>query len=335
VVNLFPTPNYIGYNIYNRAVAEIGGAPIAATVVNVFVSENFVLGPMTTGSGWPAGAIINLYVQPGAKILGPGGNGGSGGSAFATVTKFRTVISGIVSRSFSINVKTTNSPTSGTAGGTALEVLHPINITNNGLIGGGGGGAGGSGAAAAGITFDPDYKNYATSLSAIGGNGGGGGAGFPAGKGGLAGTQEVYAYETTYDQFLVSTTVRYNEPTLFIGPVTLPIKGPDGSETKGGNKIHFAFQDGYKALTSTASFESYAKSPEGYYVEKGGDIGDAGQAGGNGYARWAITQLPNENYNGEANAENGATAGAAGAAIETNGNTVTYLITGDIRGAII
>jgi hypothetical protein len=177
VVNLFPTPNYIGYNIFDRTVAELGSSPTSSTVVNVFVSENFVLGSMTTGGGappigvggWPTGATINLYVQPGAKILGPGGNGGSGGSAIAYRSEYRlpptpgfpTIYN------YSISANTTTSPTSGTAGGTALYLLHPINIINNGIIGGGGGGAGGAGAAAAALTFAPAYNGYEAALAAI------------------------------------------------------------------------------------------------------------------------------------------------------------------------
>ena len=340
VVNLFPTPDYIGYNIYDRAVAEIGGAPVSATVVNVFVSENFVLGSMTTGSGWPAGAIINLYVQPGAKILGPGGNGGSGGSAFATVSRFTMPINvGIPVIGFIISAKTTTSPTSGTAGGTALEVLHPINITNYGIIGGGGGGAGGAGAAAAALTFYPDYKGYATTLAAIGGHGGGGGAGYPSGTGGQPGTQDAYAYKEIYDQFLNRTIERYDEPSLFLGPITEPSAAGDGSILDGGRDKAIAFQNSYKSLDYPAAgpvIETFVKSPNSTSgVGHGGDLGETGEPGGDGFGRWRIISLPNEFYDGETNAENGATAGAAGAAINTNGNTVTYLITGDIRGAII
>ena len=340
VVNLFPTPDYIGYNIYDRTVVDLGGAPIAATIVNVYVSENFLLGSMTTGSGWPTGATINLYIQPGAKILGPGGNGGSGGSAFATVSRFTMPINvGIPVIGFIISAKTTTSPTSGTAGGTALEILHPINITNNGIIGGGGGGAGGSGGAAAALTFYPDYKGYATTLAAIGGHGGGGGAGYPGGTGGQPGTQDAYAYKEIYDQFLNRTIERYDEPSLFLGPITEPSPAGDGSILDGGRDKAIAFQNSYKSLDYPAAgpvIETFVKSPNSTSgVGHGGDLGETGEPGGDGFGRWRIISLPNEFYDGETNAENGATAGAAGAAINTNGNTVTYLITGDIRGAII
>jgi len=342
IVNLFPENNYQGYNIYSRTVVDLGQAPVAATVVNVFVSENFLLGSMTTGSGWPAGATINLYVQPGAKVLGQGGNGGSGGSAYATVEQRTIQIPGppFYITDFYIRANTTTSPTGGTAGGTALEILHPINITNYGIIGGGGGGAGGAGAAAAALTFAPEYKGYQTALAAIGGNGGGGGAGYPVGTGGQAGTQEAYAYRTRQDQNFQTTIERYDEPSLFLGPITLPGAAKDGGTLSGGTDKSTAFQNSYKALdypAATSIMEAFAKSPDTTSgIGHGGDLGDSGQVGGDGYARWTLSNsLGGDSSDAENNAENGAAAGAAGAAINTNGNTVTYLITGDIRGAII
>ena len=214
-----------------------------------------------------------------------------------------------------------------------------MNITNNGIIGGGGGGAGGAGAAAAALTFDPVYNGYGAALAAIGGNGGGGGAGFPAGSGGTAGTQDAYSYRAITDQFFFRTEERYDDPALFLGPITLPGAAKDGGILDGGRDKSIAFQNSYKALdypASTPRINVFAKSPDSTSgVGHGGDLGQSGQVGGDGYAISQIVSLPNDSYNLEANEENGATAGAAGAAINTNGNTVTYLITGDIRGAII
>jgi hypothetical protein len=338
VVNLFPTPDYIGYNIYDRTVVDLGGAPIAATIVNVYVSENFLLGSMTTGSGWPAGATINLYVQPGAKILGPGGNGGSGGSATASVENYSIYSGSSYIQTFLINANTTTSPTAGTAGGTALELWHPINITNYGIIGGGGGGAGGSGGAAAALTFSPEYTGYQTTLAAIGGHGGGGGAGFPGGTGGQPGTQEAFAYRTINDQFLNTTIERYDEPSLFLGAITEPSPAGDGSILDGGRDKAIAYQNSYRSLNYPAAgpvIETFVKSPGNSFTGYGGDLGETGEVGGDGFGEWSFSSLPVSSYDGETNAENGAAFGAAGAAINTNGNTVTYLITGDIRGAII
>jgi hypothetical protein len=340
VVNLFPTPDYIGYNIYDRTVVDLGGAPIAATVVNVFVSENFILGSMTTGSGWPAGATINLYVQPGAKILGAGGRGGSGGSAIATVELKNRALSypPFSEPYFVITANTTTSPTTGTAGGTALEILHPVNITNYGIIGGGGGGAGGSAGAAAAFTFAPEYKGYQTTLAAIGGHGGGGGAGYPGGTGGRAGTQDAYSFKKVFAGPGDFTIDRYDESSLFLGPINEPSAAGDGSILDGGRDKSIAYQNSYKPLdypASTSIIDAFAKSPGNSFTGHGGALGAAGQVGGDGFSEWSFTTLTKDSYSGVDNAENGAAFGAAGAAINTNGNTVTYLITGDIRGAII
>jgi hypothetical protein len=336
VVNLFPTPDYIGYNIYARTVAYLGGAPIAATVVNVYISENFLLGSMTTGSGWPAGATINLYFQPGAKLLGSGGNGGSGGSAYANVEELSFNQTG----NLFVRVSTTTSPTAGTAGGTALELFHPVSITNYGIIGGGGGGAGGSGGAAAGFTFAPEYNGYRTTLAAIGGHGGGGGAGFPGGTGGQPGTQEAYAQRVYQDQeTLQFITERYNDSTLFLGPITEPSPAGNGGILDGGRDKAIAYQNSYKSLDYPASgpiINAFAKSPNTTFgIGHGGALGQSGQVGGDGFSEWSFSSLSTTSYNGANDSENGAAFGAAGAAINTNGNTVTYLITGDIRGAII
>jgi len=100
-----------------------------------------------------------------------------------------------------------------------------------------------------------------------------------------------------------------------------------------------AFQNSSKLLNypaSTPRINILAKSPEtNPGIGHGGDLGDSGQPGGDGIAIYSVVALPNDNLQNQENSENGATAGAAGAAINTNGNTVTYLTTGDIRGAII
>ena len=172
-------------------------------------------------------------------------------------------------------------------------------------------------------------------MAAIGGNGGGGGAGFPAGSGGTAGTQDAYSYQ----EFTIKTAERYDDPALFLGPITLPGAAKDGGILDGGRDKPIAFQNSYKALdypASTPRINVFAKSPDiNTGFGHGGDLGQSGQVGGDGYAISEIVSLPNDSYDLKSNKENGATAGAAGAAINTNGNTVTYLTTGDIRGAII
>ena len=197
-----------------------------------------------------------------------------------------------------------------------------------------------TGGAAAGFTFAPEYNGYRTTLAAIGGNGGGGGAGFPGGTGGQPGTQEAYSQRVYQDkETLQFITERYNDPTLFLGAINTPSAGGSGSNLIGGRDKAIAYQNGYKPLdypASTSIIESFAKSPiYAFNSGHGGDIAQAGYAGGDGFSEWSFTALTKDSYNGANDSENGATAGAAGAAINTNGNTVTYLITGDIRGATI
>ena len=90
--------------------------------VTVIVASGVVVGAdpfsdfaMTTGE-WPSGVTINLVCEVGCHIEGSAGNGG-----YADLF--------------------TAQP--GTDGGSGLEVLAPINLTNNGIIGAGGGGGAG------------------------------------------------------------------------------------------------------------------------------------------------------------------------------------------------
>jgi len=126
---------------------------------------------------------------------------------------------------------------------------------------------------------------------------------------------------------------------LYLGPITLPGAAKDGGILDGGLDKSTAFQNSFKALNypaATPRIQAFARAPEtNSGIGRGGDLGQSGQVGGDGYVIASLTSVPTTSYDTEANKENGATAGAAGAAINTNGNTVTYLTTGDIRGAII
>lgn len=82
---------------------------------------------LTTGL-WPVGATISLVVEAGGVIAGEGGNG----CAHAFKELAYPAVSGI------LGLASVNS----SDGGNALEILHPVSITNAGIIGGGGGGGG-------------------------------------------------------------------------------------------------------------------------------------------------------------------------------------------------
>jgi hypothetical protein len=344
LVTLNPGPTFESYNIYDRTVLETGVAPTASTVVNVFIDENITIGStgtdafaMTTGSGWPAGATINLYVQPGARLLGAGGSGGVGGSAKSELKVFKDDSSGELY--YRIYTTITSSPTTGSAGGPALEVLHPINITNYGIIGGGGGGGGGGGAAAGALWLTPYYSGVGQTLAAIGGNGGGGGAGYPAGSGGASGSQINVATRYGSSDEVISGTepaqAEWTDPSLYIGPITLPFGGRAGGTESGGAVRSNPFQYSKRFFSATKYFGSSAISDTNGVRGAGGDLGDIGVRGSDGLATWSIVDIPTNAYDGQVIDENGVNPGAAGRAIEKNGNTVTFLVTGDIRGAII
>jgi hypothetical protein len=102
-------------------------AAYGAEYANWIIKEYPASVALQTGT-WPSGVILNLIVEPGARILGEGGNG-CAHSLKSTVTHSA---SGVVY----------NKTTAGGDGGHALLIEHEINITNGGVIAGGGGGGG-------------------------------------------------------------------------------------------------------------------------------------------------------------------------------------------------
>ena len=128
---------------------------------------------------WPSGCDLHLNVGPNSLIIGAGGNGGNGGSGGGNGS-------------------------SGQNGSSAIGILTPLTLVNNGEIrrghGGGGGGHGASftterqecktkkkkgGKKSGGKTKTKCKTVYDQNRS--GGGGGGGGAGFPNGNGGSGG----------------------------------------------------------------------------------------------------------------------------------------------------
>jgi len=101
----------------------------------------------------------NITIVNNGTIVGRGGNGGAG----------------------SPNVVPSNA-TAGGAGGTALRILRPTTITNNGTIGGGGGGGGGGGRGGPSSVQGPESPSPVSGATAGAGGVGGGGAGFDAGS---------------------------------------------------------------------------------------------------------------------------------------------------------
>lgn len=158
-------PITISQNTKNVRLIDMLGTGLGAATVNVVINKGVVVGsdstlvPAFDCSGFDSGATINIINN--GYILGKGGDGGHGASAFDENGPNAIAIYG----------------RAGQPGGTALKgvgVGITLNVTNaNGFIWGGGGGGGGGGA-----------SQTISTNSAGGGGGGGGGAG--GGAGGLA-----------------------------------------------------------------------------------------------------------------------------------------------------
>ena len=125
---------------------------------------------------WPSGCDLHLNVGPNSLIIGAGGNGGNGGSGGGNGS-------------------------SGQNGSSAIGILTPLTLVNNGEIrrghGGGGGGHGASFQTPRQVCKtkkkggkNPKKKTKCKTVydnNRSGGGGGGGGAGFPNGNGGQGG----------------------------------------------------------------------------------------------------------------------------------------------------
>ena len=139
---------------YTLNTSSVPGYVANFSKVNLTINSGIYVGSSSTGTyaltitGFSAGDVVNLINN--GTIIGKGGAGGSSANDAA------------------------GNP--GNAGGNAILLQCPVNITNNGIIAGGGGGGGANdggrtyGSCAGGETFT--------------GQGGGGGAGYSGGSGG-------------------------------------------------------------------------------------------------------------------------------------------------------
>jgi hypothetical protein len=167
-INLTISANTNNYNIQNSR----GGTYVAgATTVNLTINSGVTVGStstgtyaLETGSSWASGDVINIINN--GTIKGRGGNGGTGGNAYADPS-----VPG--------NSTVTNA-TAGGVGGNAFRAQFATTFTNNGSVYGGGGGGGGGGSAVYG-------ESKSSTFGSVSGNGGGGGAGVNGGTGGAAG----------------------------------------------------------------------------------------------------------------------------------------------------
>lgn len=193
---------------------------------------------------------------------------------------------------------TNTAGTAGGAGGTALKLTVPTSIANAaGEIFGGGGGGGGGNGSSCWFNADSQY------LVASPANGGGGGQSANTTSGGAVGTTNNY--------------------TDF--PVVGQIAGTSGSSSGAGT--------GGAAYDGGASFGTVRLT-----VGKAGDGGAWGIAGSAGQATTYLPLItpPDEGWNQQSAAAVGA-GGAAGKAIDLNGQAITWLSGNDsthVKGAV-
>lgn len=114
----------LGWSNVNQAVAFVNVAS-----GSIVYSSNTDVGAIESGVGYVPTSKIKIHVEPGAFVVGMGGNAGQGGYGNDNDTESTGSYSG-----------------SGMQGGTAIVTQANTSIINQGVIaGGGGGGAGGSG----------------------------------------------------------------------------------------------------------------------------------------------------------------------------------------------
>jgi len=238
---------------YSKDIFVEAGSPTSPVTVLVTVTSGSIIAStygsgdpaLDTGTGWHANSRIILLNN--GSILGAAGFGGAGAGTNTTASCVNAV--------------------AGTAGGDAINLQHPMEIINAGIIGGGGGGGGGGSSAV-------------STGAAYGGGGGGSGAGFASGDAGAAGVAQVSGY------FNVSGSI-----------------GSLGDTSNGGGG-----GGGGSAQAGAGG--------------AGGGLGEAGSSGLTGSGGGICT--------GSA-----ASGGAAGKAVEPNGNTLNLsnIGTGVVYGA--
>ena len=299
------TQTAIGISTLPGYVAGI--TDITITVNNgVYLYSTDVSSPALTITGATAGDTI-LLVNNGF-ILGMGGTGGSG-SQVAQVT-------------------------AATAGGPAMSLSYNISLTNNSYIaGGGGGGGGGTGGGGAGGGRGGDLYTGPGDLAAAGGAGGGPGA--AGSNGGIAPSVSGGGQST-------------NAGSGAGGGRLLPGTGGAGSIGLGDglNNAQTAAQGGGAGGGASATQGLVGAGTLATNVGGGG--GGWGASGGSGRRQVTGPELgsPTPGSGGSSNSagSNGSIAGAGsptisaggagGKAINLNGFTITYVVTGTVYGAV-
>jgi len=182
----------------------------------------------------------------------------------------------------------------GSTGGPAISLGVSVNITNNSYIGGGGGGGGSA------VNFP--------------GNTGGGGAG-----NGLGGSGNGYGPGASWSVINGKSSSSYGNGGN--GGGTMPGVGGDGGSTASVNKGHYQGYAGSAGGGGGGSDGRYGSTGNG---GSGGAAGGAASGGcGAGGGGWGAS--------GGSSTSGG---GAGGKAINLNGFTATFAVTGTVYGAV-
>jgi hypothetical protein len=303
--------NVINYNLYDDALLAgwNGITPLLATVTvnaGVYVySTNTGTAGFDTGGAFPAGS--NVVIINNGFILGRGGTGAGANPAGGNST--------VVAQN----------------GSPAMNINYPVNITNNNYIAGGGGGGGG-------------VRDIFSSFISGGGGGAGGGQGGwcragtvsrPGGAGGgpgqVGGNGVVQSFESLGSISAHESGGGGGRILPGVGGVggsgagVPPVAGGGGAGGGGGGTYgQSPFGDGFY---STGGNGGSGNSPG----STGPLINDGGAGGGGG--GWGAAGAPSSARGGVYETFN-VLQGTGGKAVNLNGNTVTFAITGTIWGAV-
>ncbi len=305
VVNLVISSDTANYNVATALGNPVTAKSVILTINSgVKVYSNSTSQPALDTGTLPSGSTIKIVNN--GYIVGKGGDGGRGG--------------GIWSGGCCWN-HSHDAPRAGSIGGNALEVRLPVTIDNsNGNIwGGGGGGGGGDGA-------------MMWSMVRTGGAGGGGAGG------GLGSTDvngptcygSAEQYSCGSGNYCTARGAAGANGGIITGP------GAGGSGTSGGNpQASTGDCTSYDENGNCVSYSCNVGAGGNGASGAGGTGGDYGQPGNTGGSSsiWGWCGCSGDNYH----QGGGASGGAAGKAIITNSNGVTWLGGNDgsrIKGAV-
>lgn len=184
----------------------------------------------------------------------------------------------------------------GSSGGDAVNIQFDVKFDNQGVIGGGGGGGGGGGSTGP-VYSDNAPLYYICSM----GGGGGGGRGYTSASGGAGGT---YGTPPGGSWYCAQNGTSGNA-------------GSSSSAGTGGTGVACHYPAG--ANSSDA---------DGGNGGTGGGLGSSGSSGATATCFSGIT------LGGACSVSSGGSGGAAGKAVDLNGNTVTWINTGTRYGAV-